>query len=324
MDEHQLSKMLAGELSPEEIEAYLISFEDDDELYEATIFMKNIWAAAQLSAAPDDERVAQEGWAKLRANIKKERRHRWKWLRIAAAALMTGVIIFASFFAGQQIIQKKFAAVAYLTLAVPAGEFAQLTLSDGSEVWLNACSKLTYPERFTSKTREIKLEGEGLFKVASNVKRSFVVKTESVDVIATGTQFNVSAYSDENQITATLIEGVISLVSETRGMNFKVNAGQMAVFDKKTEQISAKETDTDMQTAWIHGEFRFRDMTLEDIAKRFERMYAVTFVFDNEIMKQRKFTGTFYKHQTVESILQILQITGKFQYSIEMNTVFIK
>ena len=324
MDDEQLLKLFSGELTPEEKEALLSSLDADEDRLEEAARLKNIWAAAQLIVVPDDETTARDGWEKLQANINRQKHRIWTWQRIAAAAVLTGIIFATSFFAGHQIYQNKYPKPAYHTVSVPAGQYIQLTLSDGSEVWLNSCSKLIYPERFISKTREVQLEGEGLFKVSSNVKRPFVVKTDKLDVIATGTQFNVSAFPDENRVSATLIEGVVKLHSAENGIDFAMNAGQIAVYDKLTQQISAQDTDTDMQISWIRGEYRFRDMPLEEIARRFERIYDVVFVFQDEALKQRKFTGTFYHHQSIENILQILQISGKMQYTLENNTVYIK
>ena len=324
MDDEQLSKLFSGELPPEEKEALLASLESYDDRLEEAARLKNIWAAAQLTVAPDDKQTAREGWEKFQTNINRQKRRIWSWRHVAAAAVLTGIIFTASFFAGNRIYQNRHAETAFLTFSVPAGQHVQLTLSDGSEIWLNSRSKLTYPERFTSKTREIQLEGEGLFKVASDKKRPFIVKTDIIDVIATGTQFNVSAYPDESGVSATLIEGVVKLHSAVNGIDYEINTGQIAVYDKLTQQISAQNTDTDMQTSWINGEYRFRDTSLEEIAKRFERMYDVVFVFHDETLKQRKFTGTFYNYQSIENILQILQISGKTQYAIENDTVYIK
>ena len=324
MDNYQLSKLFSGELAPEEKEALLASLDADEAELEEATKLKNIWAAAQLTIAPADKQTAHIGWEKFQANINRQKHRIWSWQRIAAAAVLTGIIFAASFFAGHQIYQNKYAEATYHTVSVPAGQYIQLTLADGSEIWLNSHSKLTYPERFTSKIREIHLEGEGLFKVVSNVKRPFIVKTDKLDVIATGTQFNVSAYPDENSVSATLIEGIIKLHSAANGIDFEINAGQIAVYDKLTQQISAHDTDTDMQTAWIHGEYSFIDMSLEEIAKRFERIYDVVFVYHDETLKQRKFTGTFYNHQSIENIMQIIQISGNMQYTIENDTIYIK
>jgi len=324
MDYNQLSKFFAGELTPEEKKTLLASFHADEEQLDEAAKLKNSWVAAQLTYAPADREIAQEGWEKFRANINRQKYRYLSWWRVAAAAVLTGVIFAASFYAGYSVRKAEPMVTAYHTLSIPAGQYAQLTLSDGSEIWLNSRSKLVYPERFTSATREIQLEGEGLFKVASNKKQPFVVKTETMDVIATGTQFNVLAYPDDNAVAITLIEGVVKLNSNANGIDYQTKIGQLTVYDKSKNHISAQDINTDTQISWIYGEYQFKETTLEEITRRLERIYNVVFVFQNEALKQKQFTGTFYNHQSIETILQLIMTSGKMQYTIERDTVYIK
>ena len=265
----------------------------------------------------------------------------WSSWRVAVAAAAAVILIVASYFTGGYLANNKTSAMAYHTLTVPAGQYAQLTLSDGSEIWLNACSKLIYPEKFTSRTREIRLEGEGMFKVASNPKKPFIVKTELLDVIATGTQFNVSAYPDDNWILATLIEGVVKLqpgyadainntgyadVPSAHDLKsgYALKAGQIAIYDKQERSITTKNTDTEQQISWIHGEYQFEKTTLEDFAKRFERYYNMVIVFEDESLKQREFNGTFFNSQSIETILNVIATSTDMQYRISDNIIYIK
>jgi len=324
MDYNQLSKFFAGELTPEEKETLLASFHADEEQLEEAAKLKNSWAAAQFARAPADREIARTGWEKFRTNTNRQKYRYLSWWRVAAAAVLTGFIFAASFYAGYYVNRAEPAETAYHILSIPAGQYAQLTLSDGSEIWLNSRSKLVYPERFTSATREIKLEGEGLFKVATEKKRPFVVKTGAMDVIATGTQFNVLAYPDDNTVAVTLIEGIVKLHSSANGIDYETKTGQLTVFDKSEKHISAQDINTDAQISWIYGEYQFKETTLAEITRRLERIYNVVFVFQNEALKQKQFTGTFYNHQTIETILQLLMTSGKMQYTMEKDTVYIK
>jgi len=239
-----------------------------------------------------------------------------KW-RVAAAV---AILIVASYITGYFVYDKK-TVTTYQTMIVPAGQFAQLTLSDGSEIWLNACSKLVYPEKFTSNKREIQLEGEGLFKVVSNKKKPFIVKTGLIDVIATGTQFNVSAYPDDHWIATTLIEGAVKLQSD---ISYELKSGQIAIYDKQERHITTRNINTDSQISWIHGEYHFEAMALEDITKRLERYYNIVFVFEDEGLKQRKFTGAFFKDQSIESIMRVIETSTPMQYRIIDKVIYIK
>lgn len=324
MDHEQLSKFFSGELPPEEKEALLASLEADEALREEAARLKNSWAVAQLSETPGDKEIARKGWSMFNQRINTGGKVAlWSPWRVASAAAAVAILVVASYFAGY-VVHDKTSVTAYHTLTVPAGQYAQLTLSDGSEIWLNACSKLVYPEKFTSGLREIQLEGEGLFNVASDRKKPFVVKTGLIDVVATGTQFNVSAYPTDHWIATTLIEGVVKLQSDANSHGYELKSGQIAVYDKQERRITAKNTDTDMQISWISGEYRFKETPLEDIAKRIERYYNMRIVFEDESLKQRKFTGTFYNSQSIETILHVIETSTRMQYRISENSIYIK
>jgi ferric-dicitrate binding protein FerR (iron transport regulator) len=168
------------------------------------------------------------------------------------------------------------------------------------------------------------LEGEGMFKVMSDKKKPFIVKTGLIDVVATGTQFNVSAYPDDNWISTSLIEGAVRLQSDNISRGFDLKSGQIAIYDKLERNITAKNIDTGRQISWIHGEYNFEATTLEEIAKRLERFYNIAFVFESDLLKQRKFSGTFYNTQSVETIMRVLEASTPMQYRISENIVYVK
>ena len=322
MDYNQLSKFFAGELSSEEKTSLLASFHADEDLLDEAAKLKNSWATAQLAEAAGDRKKARKEWKYFHANTN---RHKYfvlsRWNVAVVAALVGFIFVAALFFNIRQPADVK---IAYHTLFVPAGQYAQLTLADGSEIWLNSRSKLTYPERFTFATREVQLEGEGLFKVAADSQRPFVVKTETLNVIATGTQFNVSAYPDDDFVATTLVEGVVKLLSTDKQINFAMEAGQIAFFDKSTREVTAQNADVNMQTSWINGEYQFRAMTLENIVKRIERNFDVSFVFHNDALRQRQFTGTFNNRQSVETILRVIEVSTNMRYTVENNIIHIR
>ncbi|MDR2231893.1 MAG: FecR domain-containing protein [Tannerella sp.] len=323
MDYELLSKFFAGELTEREKEVLLDALGEDANMLEEAARLKNSWAVAQLAAALDDKKIARKGLNRFRAGISRHKSLILKRWQIAVAAAVAGIIFAASFFAGRIIDKPVTEVTAYHTLSVPAGQYAQLTLSDGSEIWLNAGSKLVYPERFTSAGREIRLEGEGLFKVAADRTRPFTVKTEYIDVRATGTQFTVSAYEDDDRVSAALIEGVVSIYGSDNHVEHKVKAGHIAVYDKSARQISEQAIDTEMYTSWINGEYRFKETALSELTKRLERYYNIHFVFLDETVKQRKFSGAFYSNQSVDTILKVIETSANMSCSLKQDTVYI-
>jgi ferric-dicitrate binding protein FerR (iron transport regulator) len=321
MDYERLSKFFAGELNFREKETLLASLAADEEQMEEATRLKNSWAAAQLMIAPGDKKIAREGWKKFRTSINNNNNHRQLWRRLALAVIWVGVIVNAAFF--YPYFSHKEETVAYHNLLVPAGQYTQLVLSDGSEIWLNSRSKLIYPERFTSGAREVRLEGEGFFKIASDKAHPFIVKTDRLDVVATGTRFNVSAYPDDGWVATTLVEGKVKLQSETKKIDCMVEPGQIAYYMNEEHRISLQKTDTDRHISWTHGEFQFKEMTLANIAKRLERNFNVVFVFNDEALKNRKYTGAFYNHQSIETIMRVIKTSTKLQYWIDNDTVYI-
>jgi ferric-dicitrate binding protein FerR (iron transport regulator) len=323
MNYDQLSKFFVGELTPEEKESLLTSLGNDEKQLEEAAKLKNSWAAAQLTTSVAvDKQTAQKGLRRLQAGISRQKNlilTRWQ---VAVAAAVAGIIFAASFYAGQFANRPKPVEIAYHTLSVPAGQYAQLTLADGSEIWLNARSKLVYPERFTSGVREVWLEGEGLFSVVSDSERPFVVKTGGIDIAATGTELNVSAYDDDDWAAVTLIEGVVNLISSDNGIDYALKPGHIAVYDKASFHISEQQIDTDIHTSWTHGEYRFKEMELADIVKRLERYYDFRFVFLDEALKQRKFSGSFYNNQSIETIVRIIEMSTNMNCRVEEGVVY--
>jgi len=321
MDYLQLSKFFAGELKPDEKASLLASLYADEKLLDESVRLKNSWAMAQLAAAADDGKEARKGWKKFRAVVNRHKYFMLPRWHVAVAASLVGVMIAATFFFN---VTQPAEEVAYHTLTAPAGQYVQLTLADGSEIWLNARSKLTYPERFTSKIRHVQLEGEGMFKAAPDNKRPFVVETKAIDVVATGTQFNVSAYPDDEFVAVTLVEGAAKLLSPDRRIDYTMIAEQITLYDKSTHHITAQNTDINTQTSWMYGEYRFREMTLDDLVKRMERYFDITFIFHNDAQRERKFTGTFYNRQSIETVLKVIEASANIQFTVENNIVYIK
>ena len=320
MDYEKISKYFSGEMTSKEKEVFLSDLNKQDQL-EDVIHLKNVWSFAQMKDLKSDRETARKGWSSFKNKRKNE--YNRAWWRVASIIVLVSCVGMGSYFLGEN--SRKKVPVAYHTLSVPAGQYAQLVLSDGTEIWLNSRSKLVYPDRFESNIREVQFEGEGFFKVTSDKGHPFIVKTENMDITATGTQFNISAYDDDTWFSATLVEGTIKLTSTKYGIDHSLTEDHMAIHDKLKNTLKVKSVDTDIQISWTRGEFRFKELSLEDITKRLERNFNVNFVFINNTLKQRIFTGTFYNHQSIENILRVMKTsTLKMNYSIENDTIYIK
>lgn len=203
------------------------------------------------------------------------------------------------------------------TLLVPRGGEYSLILSDGSRVFLNSVSKLTYPVVFNNEKREVSLEGEAYFEIAKDTEHPFIVNVNGMKVEVLGTSFNIKAYSDESEIYTTLVEGKIKLNAGENEKDWILSPDQQAILEKSNSRVEIREVDVLQFVSWKNGVFTFADETLEDILKTLARWYNFEYEFDTESLKSIRFEGGLNKYDDIIPILDIMQSTGKLKYEIE-------
>ncbi|MEO2070155.1 MAG: FecR family protein [Zunongwangia sp.] len=201
----------------------------------------------------------------------------------------------------------------YHYLTVPRGGKFMIKLSDGTKVWLNSDSRLKYPEKFKKgESRKVELVyGEAYFDVSSSSKNNgadFRVYNKGKEIQVLGTQFNIKAYNEEQQIFTTLVEGKISFKYEDHEKI--LSPGQQAIYNLKNKVILTKTIDIYNEISWKDGIFSFDNKPLGDIMKVLSRWYDVKFIFSNEQTKNEQFIGILSKDQEIESILLQLKNSG--------------
>lgn len=200
-------------------------------------------------------------------------------------------------------------------------------LSDGSTIILNASSYLKYPEKFTSDKREVYLDGEAYFSIASDKTKEFVVYTEKQAVRILGTEFNILGYSSDSTTVTTLVKGKIRL--ETLDNSNRVMQGitmfpnQQLYFDRQINQTSITTIDFIDAMDWIDGVYSFRDASLEAITKRIGKVTGITFIIPNEKIRQEAYTGKFFYNQTPEEIVKVLNFKGQYNFRTNNDTIYI-
>lgn len=207
------------------------------------------------------------------------------------------------------------------TISVPYGGEFRLILSDGTRVWINSGSSLKYPVAFTGEKRQVELNGEAYFEVTKSSK-SFVVKTSELDVRVLGTSFNVSAYKTDDCVSATLVTGSVEVCEKQR--EFRIEPGQVLTYRRSSVQVTVEPCDTDLYTSWIRGEFKFRDMRLEDIMSRLNRWYNCRVEFADERLKELRFSGAAEKDRPVEYLLEMIGSVTDVTFEIEKETILVK
>lgn len=243
-----------------------------------------------------------------------------RWATRIAAAVIVAV---AGYFMTTDYFYNKDAQLQ--TITVPAGQRAQITLADGTHVWLNAKSTLTYAANFGRKERNVELDGEAYFEVAKNKSIPFFVNTEMNRVRVVGTSFNICAYKGSKEFGATLVEGIVDI--------YPANNDQVITRLQKDEYF-LNEDGKCKKTAlpsydylrWKEGLYCFDDAPFSDVLGRLEKYYNVTInVTDPELMNYGSFTGKFREQDGLEHILKTISRDHPFNYSIneEKNVITI-
>lgn len=190
----------------------------------------------------------------------------------------------------------------YNTIIIPRGGEYQVELSDGTKIWLNAETQLKIPTTFTGKERRVFLKGEAYFKVTKNDNQPFIVETTMGEVKVYGTQFNVKFYPDDKEIRTTLVEGSISFKNQQIA-ELKIKPGYQLQLKEHSSTPKIKQVKIYNEIAWKNRMFSFESERLEDIAKKLERWYNVTIVFEDEDLKNFKFSGNLSRYNTIDKIL---------------------
>jgi ferric-dicitrate binding protein FerR (iron transport regulator) len=215
----------------------------------------------------------------------------------------------------------------YNMLATPRGGQYQLILPDGSKVWLNAASSIRYPTAFAGNSREVELDGEGYFEVAKDASKPFHVKTRAQDVEVLGTHFNVNAYSDEEAIKTTLLEGKVKVSSMVNGEWSMLKPGQQAMVSPSTgggrgEVLTIDDNiDLDQAVAWKNGLTAFKSADIKSIMRQVARWYNVEVVYEGNI-PPRKFTGGIARSARLSELLHLLEVS-KVHFRLDGNRLIV-
>lgn len=211
--------------------------------------------------------------------------------------------------------------VQFNQLITPNGAQYKINLPDGSKVWLNAASGITYPTGFSGNTREVKVQGEAYFEITKNPKQPFIVRTEMMDVEVMGTSFNVNSYMDEPIQRTTLVEGSVRVSSPQGGVAPQtLKAGQQAAVDiQPGTAIKVQPADIDAATAWKNGYFHFDGTPAREVMRQISRWYDVEIIAKGKLSKH--FRGMLPRNASLEEVLHMLSLTGEFKYKTEGRTV---
>lgn len=210
------------------------------------------------------------------------------------------------------------AAVVYNTMTTPRGRQYSLLLADGTRVWLNAASSITYPTAFTGKERKVDVTGEVYFEVVHNAGMPFVVQKDGVRVQVLGTHFNVNSYNEESSLNVTLLEGAVRVVSGIHRSD--IRPGQQAQVREGSLQL-VNNVNLEEVMAWKNGTFRFGGTGIETIMRQLSRWYDVEVVYNKKI--DEIFYAEIPRNTPLSDVLKALALTGEVRFAIEGKKIIV-
>lgn len=313
MNEAALLKYFSGDISSKETEAVEEWLESSEENRKIAEEVYHIYYSTETLHKMQTVDVAQ---AYNRVNKKINTRRRSIFLnrlRHVAALLFLPLFLFTLY------LFLKEEPVEFIELRTNPGMVASTTLPDDTKVWINASSYLKYPSTFKGDIRNVHLEGEAYFDVKENKKKKFVVETnKDVKIEVLGTEFNIEAYPQDEDITTTLVSGKVEL--KYIDNSYKENAiiikpGDKIAYNIKTKQIESSETPVVVTTAWKDMKVVLRRTSLEETLKILGKRFDTEFIILNEKLKNNSFTGTFDDQQLIK-ILEHLRVSSGIKYRI--------
>ncbi|OCX52061.1 hypothetical protein BEL04_11180 [Mucilaginibacter sp. PPCGB 2223] len=202
-------------------------------------------------------------------------------------------------------------------IETPKGGQWDVTLSDGTKVWLNASSSIKYPSTFAANERKVEITGEAYFEVAHNAAKPFRVITKGQTVEVLGTHFNINAYDDENTVRTTLLQGKVRISKGAKAAVLMPGQQSTTLFSDNT--IAVKETDTELAVAWHNGYFQFEQSDIHDVMKQLSRWYDVDVKFEGKVTRD-KFGGSMPRDASLGQVLHTLE-QSMVRFKIDGKTV---
>lgn len=259
-----------------------------------------------------------------------------------AAAISTGVLLCMA--AWWWTSSKKNNSAIASEVTTRNGSRTSIQLADGTRVWLNAGSKLSYSKDFGKNDRSVTLSGEAFFDVAKQADHPFVIHTETMDIRVLGTRFNVRSYPEDKTTEASLITGSIEAIVKRNATRIVLKPSEKIVVlnqlpavarsakaqtakEETTVTLShvsyyAAQTTAITETSWMDNKLVFKDESFAELAQQMERFFGVHVQFDNPQLQQLRFTGIF-EQETVQQALSALQLTAAFRYEMQNDTIII-
>lgn len=273
--------------------------------------IKKIVEVKELVCQASEYTSPDEAWKKVRSRISRRQLIR-KIASWQIAAVVFAVALSIGLMARKNIVSYFTGPVQYISVDCPLGEVKNLTLADGTDVWLNSGTRLQYSNHFGKSNRHIIIDGEVLLKVKKDSTNPFTVSLGDSKVIVHGTTFNVRAYSADEKYEVVLIEGSVQYLNLQR--NIFIEPGDRITEIRRSKNMMVDKVDTDKFISWTYGKVYFEDKTLYELVTVLEKWYDVKFEFNSDNSRSYKFTGMINLEQTLDYTLKIIEMTNKVKF----------
>lgn len=244
----------------------------------------------------------------------------WSWKPIYTEVLKLAAVFLIAIFISRFLFpdSKQENLTSMQTIHVPAGQRAEVTLVDGTKVWLNAKTTFTFPNYFSKSSRNVTLDGEGFFDVSSNKKRPFIVKTENFDVKVWGTKFNLMAYSGKGIFETSLLDGSVEVLKSGASKGILIKPDER-IFQENNQLVILPITDMN-HFLWKEGIISFNNQSFPKMANELELYFDLHIEIKNDKILNYRCTGKFRTKDGVEHILKVLQLSNTFSFQIDKKT----
>lgn len=311
IDEHTLLSYYSGTLSTEQRKEVDLWLQESEENRKIARDVHYIYMATD-TLNTIKEVNSEDALIQVKKRFHKSKKTGYLvWFQRVAAILILPLLISTIYFATEE------EPVEYIEVKTNPGMVATLSLPDGSKVWLNSGSYLKHPQRFTGDTRTVELNGEAYFSVQKDKSKKFIINTPfDLKAEVLGTEFNIEAYKESNQVTTSLVSGSVKLSflnKENNEESFIMKPDDEVAYNIKTKRIETNASYLPTQTAWKDGLVVFRNTSFEEALKILSKRFNTDFIVKNDLLYENSFTGTF-SGQHLTLILEHFRLSSDIQY----------
>ena len=242
------------------------------------------------------------------------------WLKVAAMLIIGFGISWISY----QLVSEEAPSTPILSTIqkeVVRGQKLKVTLEDGTQVFLNSESSLTYPQNFSTDKREVTLVGEAFFEVARDTSRPFTINAQDIEVSVLGTSFNINAYEGDSAISVAVATGKVK-VNQTSQHTYFLEPGKELLYLPNSDHFEVNDFDMMERLSWKDGILYFKDASIQEVKKTLERWYGVEITIHGDPQDSWQYSGVF-ERQSLENVLEGMSYVQRFDYKIEKKQVTI-